>query len=601
MNNHTFKDDDEFQRKPFAESLIKLIKSDVPLFPIAINGRWGTGKTTFILKTINLIKKEHNTTLEPIYFDAFLEDFYNDPITSIFTKIHSHLNVKDHDSFFNVSSAISLACGAFGTLADFFYPSLGKVPETINEIAQKAIKDKIEQKSKLDNQIIELDKIIKSSIGNKKLVLFIDELDRCRPDYSLHLLEAIKHIFSIDSLKIVFTLNQSQLIDIIKVNYGQDKNLAQKYLDKFFQLPESFFDEENKLQSNSGIYIKSELKKYNLPQKSDLFRNPGTIEINCLLEELSSLYNLSLRDINKFIRILLVYSLFSENQESLPHNKKPVGVKLITIFGILQYAINGKLYENYRLSRVPFRDFTDMPRYKNADHYYYYILFSSFYDNTDEGLADVFNNSLYIYNLEIQANNLLVSCNIGGIVGNIHYTRMRNTYATGSINVNMGNVGGLVGFLSGYPGIVESSYSLVNITGSATSIGGISGSSEASGATFISNVLSLGSLYTSATTDSIDRIGFANNKNNLYAWNKMTVNGFTNAPTNTEILKTTQQLLSSDFYQYDIGFDNSWDLSGLSKGILPKLYSTTGELLPNQPDIYLEENLHSGHLYSSMR
>lgn len=224
------------------------------------------------------------------------------------------------------------------------------------------------------------------------------------------------------------------------------------------------------------------------------------------------------------------------------------------------------------------------------------IVINASLSSTDIGgitgyIADGNINNSYIYNLEIQANNLLVSCNIGGIVGNIHYTRMRNTYATGSINVNMGNVGGLVGFLSGYPGIVESSYSLVNITGSATSIGGISGSSEASGATFISNVLSLGSLYTSATTDSIDRIGFANNKNNLYAWNKMTVNGFTNAPTNTEILKTTQQLLSSDFYQYDIGFDNSWDLSGLSKGILPKLYSTTGELLPNQPDIYLEEPL----------
>lgn len=405
MNNHTFNDDDDFQRKPFAESLIKLIKSDAPLFPVAINGRWGTGKTTFILKTIDLIKKEHNKTLEPIYFDAFSEDFYNDPITSIFTKIHSHLNIKDHDSFFNVSSSISLACGAFGTITDLFYPFLNKVPETINEIAQKAIKDKIEQKSKLSNQIIELDKVIKNSIDSKKLVLFIDELDRCRPDYSLHLLEAVKHIFTIDSLKIVFTLNQSQLIDIIKLNYGQDKNLAQKYLDKFFQLPlnlpESFYDEANKLQSNSEIYVNSELKKYNLLQESYLLRGSGTIEINCLLKELSKCYNLSLRDIDKFIRILLVYSLFSENQEPYHHNsEEPAGVKLIKIFGILQYAINGNLYENYKLSRVPFRDFTDMPKHKNADLYYYNILFSSFYDNTHEGLADVFNNCLYIYNLE---------------------------------------------------------------------------------------------------------------------------------------------------------------------------------------------------------
>lgn len=200
-------------------------------------------------------------------------------------------------------------------------------------------------------------------------------------------------------------------------------------------------------------------------------------------------------------------------------------------------------------------------------------------------------NNSYVNNIEIQANNLLSGCNIGSIAGTIFYTRIKNTYATGNINANMGNVGGLVGFLDGYPGSVESSYSLVNITGSATSIGGISGYTSNSDQTFISNVLSLGSLYTSATTDSVDRIGFAKNKNNLYAWNKMTINGFTNAPTDTEILKTTQQLLSSDFYQYDIGFDNSWDLSGLSKGMLPKLYSTTGELLPDQPDIYLEEPL----------
>ena len=200
-------------------------------------------------------------------------------------------------------------------------------------------------------------------------------------------------------------------------------------------------------------------------------------------------------------------------------------------------------------------------------------------------------NNSYVNNIEIQANNLLSGCNIGSIAGTILYTRIKNTYATGNINANMGNIGGLVGFLDGYPGSVESSYSLVNITGSATSIGGISGGSVTFEETFISNVLSLGSLYTSATTDSVDRIGFADNKNNLYAWNKMTINGFTNTPTDTEILKTTQELLSSDFYQYDIGFDNSWDLSGLSKGILPKLYSTTGELLPNQPDIYLEEPL----------
>jgi len=198
-------------------------------------------------------------------------------------------------------------------------------------------------------------------------------------------------------------------------------------------------------------------------------------------------------------------------------------------------------------------------------------------------------NNSYVTNIEIQANNLSVSNNIGAIVGAISYTRIRNVYATGMIDSNATNVGGISGYIGGYPGMIDSAYSYVNISGSSTSIGAISGNFTRTHSTHINNSLALGNIYTSATTDNINRIGFANDIYNVYAWNKMTINGFSNPPVNTEILKTTQELLDPKFYQYEINFDNSWDISRLSDGILPKLYSTTGELLPNQPDVYLEE------------
>lgn len=198
-------------------------------------------------------------------------------------------------------------------------------------------------------------------------------------------------------------------------------------------------------------------------------------------------------------------------------------------------------------------------------------------------------NNSYVTNIEIQANNLSVSNNIGAIVGTITYTRIRNVYAIGMIDSNATNVGGISGYIAGYPGMIDSAYSYVNISGSSTSIGAISGNFTRTYSTYINNSLALGNIYTSATTDNINRIGFADDIYNVYAWNKMTINGFSNPPVNTEILKTTQELLDPKFYQYEINFDNSWDISRLSDGILPKLYSTTGELLPNQPDVYLEE------------
>ena len=56
----TFDARDEFNRRPFAERLIVLLKNENSLFPMSINGDWGTGKTEFCKKTVHLINQEHN-------------------------------------------------------------------------------------------------------------------------------------------------------------------------------------------------------------------------------------------------------------------------------------------------------------------------------------------------------------------------------------------------------------------------------------------------------------------------------------------------------------------------------------------------------------
>lgn len=207
------------------------------------------------------------------------------------------------------------------------------------------------------------------------------------------------------------------------------------------------------------------------------------------------------------------------------------------------------------------------------------------------GTTSRFNiSNSFVNNITIQTGKLLSDCNLGGIVGLLNYSKAQNIYASGTIDSNIGNVGGITGQIIGWGSTITSAYSLVNIMGSATSIGGISGY-FVKGDVSISNVLSLGNIYTSATTDNLKRVGTATRSNYLYSWDKMTINGFSTDPTDGEILKTTQEIFSHDFYQYDIQFGKDWNLSQLSEGILPKLYSTTGELLPNQPDLYLVEPL----------
>lgn len=49
-----------------------------------------------------------------------------------------------------------------------------------------------------------------------KLVIFIDDLDRCRPDYAITFLEYIKHLFSIPNCNFVLSVDKDQLISTIE-------------------------------------------------------------------------------------------------------------------------------------------------------------------------------------------------------------------------------------------------------------------------------------------------------------------------------------------------------------------------------------------------
>lgn len=68
-----------------------------------------------------------------------------------------------------------------------------------------------------------------------KLVIFIDELDRCKPSFAVELLEIIKHYFNNDKVIFVLSTNLSEFQHCIKQYYGEGFN-GWKYLDRFIDL-----------------------------------------------------------------------------------------------------------------------------------------------------------------------------------------------------------------------------------------------------------------------------------------------------------------------------------------------------------------------------
>jgi len=68
-----------------------------------------------------------------------------------------------------------------------------------------------------------------------KLVVFVDELDRCNPIYAIKLLERIKHFFDHENIIFVFSVNVKELTNTISNYYGQSFD-SHRYLNKFFDV-----------------------------------------------------------------------------------------------------------------------------------------------------------------------------------------------------------------------------------------------------------------------------------------------------------------------------------------------------------------------------
>lgn len=72
------------------------------------------------------------------------------------------------------------------------------------------------------------------------VVVCVDELDRCRPNYAIEFLEIAKHIFDVDGVAFVLTVNMTELANSVKVMYGSKfdgSTYLRRFVDHVIYLP----------------------------------------------------------------------------------------------------------------------------------------------------------------------------------------------------------------------------------------------------------------------------------------------------------------------------------------------------------------------------
>lgn len=296
--------------------LLRFLNEQDDSWSIAINGKWGSGKTFFVKQCQLMVdflnnsnrsdnpndikqnqelakalqklcnpdsnkQSSHNPDdinrrpFRTVYYDAWEHDSEIDPIASLLQVLASptwsYQVAKHLKSLIQVGAAIADATTKV---------NLSSMQQLIYQYDQ----DLETQKRRFSKELSKL------APESGKLIIFVDELDRCKPTYAVKLLERIKHYFTNPNVTFIFSVDLDQLQHTIKRYYGE-QFAGYQYLDRFFDLVINLPEPDlNKYFENTKDML----------QISKLFGTGSSNYYQDFCGELINHFSFSLRQINHF-------------------------------------------------------------------------------------------------------------------------------------------------------------------------------------------------------------------------------------------------------------------------------------------------------------
>jgi predicted KAP-like P-loop ATPase len=239
---------------PLSTVLVKIIQGSYPRFTVGIFGDWGTGKTT-LMKLIE--EKLQENSIITVWFNAWRyereEQFAIIPLLKTIAYAIpedrpelKELKQKIKKAGINILKKIPDIIPSFA--GQFF----GEGAKNFTNEAIKSFKEefipKLELLTEVDRETIyydgldkianELSRIIaKSENKSFRIVVFVDDLDRCSPKRALKVFESVKVFLDIEGFIFVLGLSLVTIAKLIEKEYEKANIQGRDYIRKIIQIP----------------------------------------------------------------------------------------------------------------------------------------------------------------------------------------------------------------------------------------------------------------------------------------------------------------------------------------------------------------------------
>jgi hypothetical protein len=229
--------------KPMSDILVEVIEQTKPPFTIGVFGEWGSGKTTLMTLVKRRLEERNAKT---VWFNAWKYDgkevIWNALIQTIFFAMKENTPVAPKPAFRErvKETAVKLAVFAAKKATTFIPGDLVK-PEDVDTVIEafRPLAAHDEQFEFINKFEETFDALVQEYVGDRgRLVVFVDDLDRCLPENAIQVLEAIKLYLDRANVTFIIGAERAVIEEGIRERYkGNVRLSAKEYLEKIVQLP----------------------------------------------------------------------------------------------------------------------------------------------------------------------------------------------------------------------------------------------------------------------------------------------------------------------------------------------------------------------------
>ena len=222
--------EDRLKRELYADAFANLARTCTPPFVICLYGGWGTGKTSLMqLIDQKLNKKE----IGSVWFDPWGHQFDENPILGLLHKIVNTFSLG--------SEGKKLLLVIAGALSSMLLNVMTKTSiKDIDDLGWRVEEERFQVREERIRLREHFEELIQQALAKKKLkriVFFIDDLDRCMPPNVMKMLEALKLYLNLPGCVYFLGVDRAALEVGVK-HYYKDLDVSEaNYLDKIIQLP----------------------------------------------------------------------------------------------------------------------------------------------------------------------------------------------------------------------------------------------------------------------------------------------------------------------------------------------------------------------------